>query len=156
VLATIEAIAWLFRSRSGPKDLPDICLCTPLPRVFIFPIFYQAGEGINSMCSVKSYCKHTTLILHRLTSCASAAKLSVAFLLYPTPSIYPCLRNRCLAINKFLIVGFRRYESCTRCLATVRLEHTYFLRYFGPLCRMSHFSLLILFLILIQSDKRGK
>jgi hypothetical protein len=39
-------------------------------------------------------------------------------------------------------------------LATSRLEHTYFLRYFGPLGRMTHFSLLILFLL--QSRKRGK
>jgi hypothetical protein len=35
-----------------------------------------------------------------------------------------------------------------------RLEHTYFLRYFGPLGRMPHSSLLILFLI--QTGKRGK
>jgi hypothetical protein len=34
--------------------------------------------------------------------------------------------------QQFLIVGFRGYESCTRCLATARLEHTYLLRYFGP------------------------
>jgi hypothetical protein len=47
-------------------------------------------------------------------------------------------------------------ESCSRCLATARLEHTYFLRYFGPLGRIPHLSLLILFLILIQSGKRGK
>jgi hypothetical protein len=31
-------------------DLPDICPCTPITWVFIFPVFYQAGEGINSMC----------------------------------------------------------------------------------------------------------
>jgi hypothetical protein len=41
-----------------------------------------------------------------------------------------------------------------------RLEHAYiypfFLRYFGHLGRMPHFSLLILFLILIKSGKRGK
>jgi hypothetical protein len=24
----------------------------PIPRVFIFPIFYQAGKGMNSMCKV--------------------------------------------------------------------------------------------------------
>jgi hypothetical protein len=58
--------------------------------------------------------------------------------------------------QQFLIVGFRGYESCTRCLATARLERTYFLRYFCPLGRMPHFSLLVLFLILIQSAKRGK
>jgi hypothetical protein len=58
--------------------------------------------------------------------------------------------------EQLLFVGLRGYESCTRCLATASLEHTYFLRYFGPLGRMSHFSLLILFLILIQSGKRGK
>jgi hypothetical protein len=58
--------------------------------------------------------------------------------------------------QQFLIVGFGGYESCTRCLATARLEHTYFLRYFGSLGRMTHFSLLILFLILIQSGKKGK
>jgi hypothetical protein len=58
--------------------------------------------------------------------------------------------------QQFLIVGFRWYESCTRCLATAKLEHTYFLRYFGLLGRMPHFSQLILFLILIQSGKRGK
>jgi hypothetical protein len=58
--------------------------------------------------------------------------------------------------QQFPIVGFRGYESCTRCLATARLDHTYFLRYFGPLGRMSRFSMLILFLILIQSGKRGK
>jgi hypothetical protein len=58
--------------------------------------------------------------------------------------------------QQFLNVGFRGYESCTCCLAMARLEHTYFLRYFGPLGRMPHFSLLILFLILIQSGKRGK
>jgi hypothetical protein len=70
------------------------------------------------------------------------------------PSIYP-LRNRCLAINNSSLLVSAN-ESCTRCLATARLEHTYFLRYFGPLGRMPHFSLLILFLILIQSGKRGK
>jgi hypothetical protein len=40
-----------------------------------------------------------------------------------------------------------------------RLErniYTFFLRYFGPLGRMLHISLLILFLILIQWGKRGK
>jgi hypothetical protein len=37
-----------------------------------------------------------------------------------------------------------------------RLEHAYFLRYFGPSGRMPHLSLLILFLILIQWGKRGK
>jgi hypothetical protein len=58
--------------------------------------------------------------------------------------------------QQFLIVGFRGYESCTLCLAKARLEDTYFLRYFGPLGRMPLFSLFILFLILIQSDKRGK
>jgi hypothetical protein len=58
--------------------------------------------------------------------------------------------------QQFLIVGFRGYESCTRCLATAKLEHTYFLRYFGPSGRIPHFSLLILFLTLIQSGKRGK
>jgi hypothetical protein len=58
--------------------------------------------------------------------------------------------------QQFLTVGSRGCESCTRCLATARLEHTYFLRYFGPLGRMLHFSLCILFLILIQSGKRGK
>jgi hypothetical protein len=58
--------------------------------------------------------------------------------------------------EQFLIVGFRGYESCTRCLATARLEHIYFLKYFGPLGRMPHLSLLILFLILTQSDKREK
>jgi hypothetical protein len=35
-------------------DLSDTCPCTPITRVFIFPIFYKAGEGINSTCSVKS------------------------------------------------------------------------------------------------------
>jgi hypothetical protein len=71
------------------------------------------------------------------------------------PSIYPRLRNRCLAINNSpLLVPAE--ESCTRCLATTRLEHTYFFRYFGLLVRMSHFSLLILFLILTQSGKREK
>jgi hypothetical protein len=34
--------------------------------------------------------------------------------------------------QQFLIVVFRGYKSCTRCLAMARLEHTYFLRYFGP------------------------
>jgi hypothetical protein len=58
--------------------------------------------------------------------------------------------------EQFRVFGFRGYESCSRCFATGRLEHTYFLRYFGPLGRMSHSSLLILFLILIQSGKRGK
>jgi hypothetical protein len=58
--------------------------------------------------------------------------------------------------QQFLIVAFHGYESCTRCLATAKLEHTYFIRYFGPLGRMPHFSLLILFLILRQSGKRGK
>jgi hypothetical protein len=56
--------------------------------------------------------------------------------------------------QQFLIAGFRGYESCTCCLATVKLEHTYFLRYFGPLGRMPHFSLLIIFLIFIQSGKK--
>jgi hypothetical protein len=46
--------------------------------------------------------------------------------------------------QQFLIVGFRGYESCTRCVAMPRLEHTYFLGYFGPMGRMPHFSLLIL------------
>jgi hypothetical protein len=50
-------------------DLPDTCPCTPIPRVFISPNFYQAAEEMNSICSVKSYCNHTALILHRLTSC---------------------------------------------------------------------------------------
>jgi hypothetical protein len=45
--------------------------------------------------------------------------------------------------QQFLIVGFRGYESYIRCLATARLEHTYILKYFGPLSRMPHFSLLI-------------
>jgi hypothetical protein len=72
------------------------------------------------------------------------------------PSIYPWLWNRCLAINNSSLLVFRGYESCTRCLAIARLEHTYFLRYFGPLGRMSHFSRLVLFLIFIQSDKIGK
>jgi hypothetical protein len=58
--------------------------------------------------------------------------------------------------QQFLIVGFRGYESCTRCLALARLEYTYFLRHFGPLGRMPHFSLLMLFLILIEIGKRGK
>jgi hypothetical protein len=62
--------------------------------------------------------------------------------------------------QQFLIVGFRGYESCTRCLAMPRLEHTYIypflLRYFGPLGRMPPFSLLMLFLILIQAGKRRK
>jgi hypothetical protein len=66
--------------------------------------------------------------------------------------IYPWLRNRCLAINNSSLL-VSADESCTRCLATVRLEHTYFLRYFGPLGRLRHFSLL--FLILIQSVKEG-
>jgi hypothetical protein len=46
---------------------PDIPALTP--RVFIFPIVYQSGEEMNSIGSVKSYCNHTALILHRLTSC---------------------------------------------------------------------------------------
>jgi hypothetical protein len=75
------------------------------------------------------------------------------------PSIYPWLRNRCLAINNSSLL-VSADESCTRCLAMPRLEHIYiyqfFLRYFGPLGRMPHFSLPILFLILIQSGKRGK
>jgi hypothetical protein len=51
-------------------DLPDICPCTThIPQVFTSPIFYQAGEGMSSMCSVKSYCNHTALILNQLTSC---------------------------------------------------------------------------------------
>jgi hypothetical protein len=54
----------------------------------------------------------------------------------------------------------KKKESCTHCLAMPRLEHTYiypfFLIYFGPLGRMPHFTLFIIFLILIQSDKRGK
>jgi hypothetical protein len=50
-------------------DLHDICSCTAIIRVFIFPIFYQAGEGINSMCSVKFYRNHTALIPHRPASC---------------------------------------------------------------------------------------
>jgi hypothetical protein len=58
--------------------------------------------------------------------------------------------------QQFLIVCFHGYESRTHCLATARLEHTYFLRYFGRLGRMPHFFLLILFVIFIQSDKRGK
>jgi hypothetical protein len=58
--------------------------------------------------------------------------------------------------QQFLIVGFRGYELCPRCLATARLEHAYFLRYFGPLGRTPRFSLIILFLILIQSGRRGK
>jgi hypothetical protein len=58
--------------------------------------------------------------------------------------------------QQFFIVGFRRYELCTRCLATAKLQNTYLLRYFGPLGRIPRFSLLILFLILIQSGKRGK
>jgi hypothetical protein len=33
--------------------------------------------------------------------------------------------------------------------------HPFFLRYFGPLGRMPHFSLLILFFILIQLVKEG-
>jgi hypothetical protein len=53
---------------------------------------------------------------------------------------------------QFLIVGLRGYEPCTRCLATARLEHAYFLIYFGPMGRMPHLSRLIL----IQSGKRGK
>jgi hypothetical protein len=56
--------------------------------------------------------------------------------------------------QQFPIVGFRGCETCTQCLAMARLGHTHFLRYFGPLGRMPHFSLLILFLI--QSGKRGK
>jgi hypothetical protein len=47
------------------------------------------------------------------------------------PSIYPWLRNRCLAINNSSLL-VSADESCTLCLATARLEHTYFLRYFGP------------------------
>jgi hypothetical protein len=50
-------------------DLTDTCPCTPITRVFIFSVFYQAGEWMNSTCSVKSYCNHTELIPHRLTSC---------------------------------------------------------------------------------------
>jgi hypothetical protein len=58
--------------------------------------------------------------------------------------------------QQFIIAGFREYESWTHCLETARLEHTYFLKYFGPLGRMPHFSLLILILIHIQSSKSGK
>jgi hypothetical protein len=53
------------------------------------------------------------------------------------PSIYPWLQNRCLAINNSSLL-VSAGESCTRCMATARLEHTYFLRYFGPFVRMPH------------------
>jgi hypothetical protein len=71
------------------------------------------------------------------------------------PSIYLWLRNHCLTINNSSLL-VSADMSRTRCLATARLQHTYFLRYFGPLGRMPHLFLLILLLILIQSGKRGK
>jgi hypothetical protein len=148
-------------------NLPDTCPCTPITRVFIFSIFYQAGEGINSMCSVKSY-YHTALILHRLTSYILLYSLfqfivllvclcrevicSFPFITYTVD--ISIVTEPLPSYQQFLIVGFCGYESCTRCLATASLKHTYFLRYFGPLGRMPHFSLLIRFLI--QSGKRGK
>jgi hypothetical protein len=77
-----------------------------------------------------------------------------------TSAINCCRRSVVMELlhsyQQFFIVRFRGYESWTRCLATARPKHTYFLKYFGPLGRMSHFSLLILFLILIQSGKRRK
>jgi hypothetical protein len=68
------------------------------------------------------------------------------------PSIYPWLRIRCLAINNSSLLVSADMSH----VPVARLAHTYFLRYFGPFGRMLHFSLLILFLILIQSGKRGK
>jgi hypothetical protein len=71
VLATIEAIHLVIQIPLQTKRWTYLihAPCTPIPRVFIFPVFYQAGEGINSMCSVKSYCNYTALILHQLASC---------------------------------------------------------------------------------------
>jgi hypothetical protein len=111
-------------------DLPDTCPCTPIPRVCLFPNFYQAGEGMNSMCSVKSY----PALPGYLFIPRSIVAIDISVVTEPLPSS--------------LLVSAD--ESCTRCLATVRLEYTYFLRYFVPLGRMPHFSLLILFHILIQ------
>jgi hypothetical protein len=71
VLATIEAICLLNHILLWTKRRTYLICApfTPIPRVFIFPIVYQSGEEMNSICSVKSYCNHTALILHRLTSC---------------------------------------------------------------------------------------
>jgi hypothetical protein len=94
--------------------------------------------------------------VYRGLSSWTLLKLSVAFLRDQLmPSIYPWLRNRCLAINNSSLL-VSADESYTRCRATARLEHTYFFRYYGPMGRMPHFSLRILFLTFIQSGKRGK
>jgi hypothetical protein len=62
--------------------------------------------------------------------------------------------------QQFLIISFRGYESCTRCLAMLRLEHTYiyqfFIRYFGPLGRMPHFFLAYTLPYTIRKNKEMK
>jgi hypothetical protein len=105
----------------------------------------QAGTYISRRCPVIYNLSFYNLRDQFLTGCLFIPRSIVAVVTEPLPSY-----------QQILIVCFCGYESCTCCLATAMLEHTYFLRYFGPLGKMPYFSLFILFLILIQSGKRGK
>jgi hypothetical protein len=69
------------------------------------------------------------------------------------PSIYPWLRNRCLAINNssLLVSSDMSHVPVTWQRSGWNIHIS-----FCPLGRMPHFSLLILFLILTQSGKRRK
>jgi hypothetical protein len=116
-------------------------------------------EVLSDICIYTSWFPGVARVYRGLSSW-TLLKLSVAFLLQPPRSIVAVdisvVTELLPSYQQFLIVGLLGYESCTRCLATAKLEHTYFLGCFGPLGRMPHFSLLILFLILIQSGKRRK
>jgi hypothetical protein len=75
--------------------------------------------------------------------------------------ICPWLRNRCLAINNSSLLASAGMSHVPVAWQRPGWNiHTYIypilIRYFSPLGRMPHLSLLILFLILIQSCKRAK
>jgi hypothetical protein len=72
------------------------------------------------------------------------------------PSIYPWLQNRCLAINNSSLLVSMDMSYVPIALQRPGWNIHISSRYFSPLGRMPHFSLLIRFLILIQSGKRGK
>jgi hypothetical protein len=99
--------------------------------------------GISCILVVNS--REAVCSFPSITSAINCCRKYISVVSEPLPSY-----------QQFLTVSFRGYESRIRCLATARLEHTHFLRYFGPLGRIPHFSLLILFLILIQSGITGK
>jgi hypothetical protein len=114
---------------------------------------YAASRAVPSLC-ITSWFPGIARVYRGLSSW-TLLKLSIAFLSQPPQSIVAVDTEPLPTYQQFLIVGFHGYESCTRCLATARLEHTYILRYFGPFGWMPYFSLLTLFLILNNQVKEG-